>query len=217
MSATENRPEWTFGIPEEAFAHRRPKLGLITKTEVRVISLSKMRLREKSVVWDIGAGSGSVSIESALIARGGRVFAIEKNEEDVGLIKENIARFGTANVEVIHAKAPDRLDTLLAPDAVFIGGSGSRMREILEVCWRRLKEEGRLVANLATVENLSESYLFFKSRGVKPEVTLVQIGRGADILELTRFEGLNPVFILQAEKRSGGAPPPAGADEEGRI
>jgi precorrin-6Y C5,15-methyltransferase (decarboxylating) len=209
--------DWTFGIPEAAFAHRKPKLGLITKTEVRVISLSKMALREKSVVWDIGAGSGSVSIESALIARAGRVFAIEKNEEDIGLIQENIKRFGTSHVEAIHAKAPDRLDTLPSPDAVFIGGSGSRMEEILEICWERLNEKGRLVVNLATIENLSEADHFFKSRGIRPEVTLVQVGRGSEILDLTRFDALNPVFILRVEKGMSVAPPPPGVDEEGRI
>jgi precorrin-6B C5,15-methyltransferase / cobalt-precorrin-6B C5,C15-methyltransferase len=211
------REDWTFGIPEEAFAHRKPKIGLITKTEVRVISLAKMRLREKSVVWDIGAGSGSVSIESALLARSGRIFAVEKNEEDVALIRENIERFGTRHVQVIHAKAPDRLETLPDPDAVFIGGSGSRMGDILERCWGRLRTPGNLVVNLATIENLSEAYHFFKERGIKPTVTLVQISRDSEILELVRFDALNPVFIIHVEKKPEMQPPPPGVNEEGRI
>jgi precorrin-6Y C5,15-methyltransferase (decarboxylating) len=201
---SEGEIEWTFGRPEEAFAHRKPKLGLITKAEVRVISLAKMRLRSCSVVWDIGAGSGSVSIEAARMVTAGKVFAIEKNEEDVGLIKENVDRFKTPNVTVLHAKAPDGLDALPDPDAVFIGGSGSRMADILEVCWKRLKEPGHLVVNLATIENLAEAYSFFKGQGMKPEVTLVQIARGSEILDLTRFDALNPVFILHMEK--GDAP-----------
>ncbi|HET6370649.1 MAG TPA: precorrin-6y C5,15-methyltransferase (decarboxylating) subunit CbiE [Nitrospiria bacterium] len=196
--------EWTFGRPEEAFAHRKPKLGLITKAEVRMISLAKMRLRSASVVWDIGAGSGSVSIEAARMATAGKVFAIEKNEEDVGLIRENIDRFDTPNVTVLHAKAPDGLDALPDPDAVFIGGSGSRMSDILQICWKRLKTPGHLVVNLATIENLAEAYSFFKGEGMKPEMTLVQIARGSEILDLTRFDALNPVFILHMEK--GDAP-----------
>jgi precorrin-6Y C5,15-methyltransferase (decarboxylating) len=208
--------DWTFGIPEEAFAHRKPKIGLITKTEVRVISLAKMHLRKKSVVWDIGAGSGSVSIESALLSPSGQIFAVEKNEEDVLLIQENIQRFGTKNVEVVHAKAPDRLETLPDPDAVFIGGSGSRMADILEQCWSRLKTPGNLVVNLATIENLSEAYHFFKEHGVKPKVTLVQISRDSEILDLVRFDALNPVFIIHVEKKPDRSPPPPGVDEKGR-
>ena len=209
-SATEaaGETEWTFGRPEEAFVHRKPKLGLITKAEVRMISLGKMSLRSSSVVWDIGAGSGSVSIESGLMANRGRVFAVEKNEEDVGLIRENIERFNARNVSVVHAKAPDGLDALPDPDAVFVGGSGSRMSDILEICWKRLRNPGNLVVNLATIENLAEAYLFFKGRGLRPEMTLVQIGRGSEILDLTRFEALNPVFILHAAKGQGGAQAP---------
>ncbi len=191
---------WTLGIPEEAFAHRKPKLGLITKTEVRVVSLAKLRLRPDSVVWDIGAGSGSVSIEAARMCPQGRVFAIEKNEEDIGLIRENIARFRTTNVEARHRKAPDGLDELPDPDAVFIGGSGSRMGDILEVAYRRLRAGGRLVANLATIENLAEANAFFRAMNLRPEVTLIQVGRSSPILDLTRFEALNPVYILTVEK-----------------
>jgi len=198
--------EWTFGRPEEAFAHRKPKLGLITKSEVRVISLAKMSLKSSSVVWDIGAGSGSVSIESALMAARGKIYAVEKNEEDIALIRENIERFKTGNVEVLHSKAPAGLETLPDPDAVFIGGSGSQMSDILEICWKRLREGGHVVINLATIENLAEAYLFFRQRGIRPEVTLLQVGRGSEILDLTRFDALNPVFILHAGKARAEGP-----------
>ncbi len=208
----DTRKGYTFGIPEEEFVYRKPKMGLITKTEVRVISLSKMRLAPDSIVWDIGAGSGSVSIESALLATRGKVYAIEKNEEDVGLIRQNIEKFGTENVVLLHTTAPEGLAAIDPPNAVFIGGSGSKMQSILEVAWGRLHPGGSLVANLATIENLSEAYGYFKNRGIPVDITLVQIGRSSPILELTRFEALNPVYILHARKD-----PFTGKNEEGTI
>lgn len=191
---------WTIGIPEEEFEYTKPKRGLITKTEVRVISLSKMTVREDSVVWDIGAGSGSVSIEAALIAKTGRVYSIEKDEEDVGIIHRNLAKFEIHNVKVIHGRAPEALEGLEEPDAIFIGGSGGGMSRILEVCLERLKPNGRLVVNLATIENLSEAYGFFKQREVRVDICQVQVSRGSPILNLTRFEAFNPVFVIAVRK-----------------
>jgi precorrin-6Y C5,15-methyltransferase (decarboxylating) len=194
--------KWTFGIPEEEFECMKPRRGLITKTEVRVISLAKMSLQEDSVVWDIGAGSGSVSIESALLAPKGRVYAIEKDEEDVGVIHHNLDKFKTPNVRVIHGRAPEVLAGLESPDAVFVGGSGGGMNQILEICLEKLKPGGRLVVNLATIENLTEAYEFFKQRGISMDVSQVQVSRGSPILNLTRFEAFNPVFVIAIKKQA---------------
>jgi precorrin-6B C5,15-methyltransferase / cobalt-precorrin-6B C5,C15-methyltransferase len=187
---THEQREWSFGIPEEAFYQRQPLKGLITKTEVRVISLAKMRLRPGNVVWDIGAGSGSVSVEAALL--GATVWAVEKNKEDCDIIRRNIEKFNTPQVTVIHGIAPAVLADLPDPDAVFIGGSGGEMSELVRICRDRLLPGGRLVINVATMENLGE----VPAR----DVTLVQISRTRPILDLHRFEALNPVFIACWEK-----------------
>jgi precorrin-6Y C5,15-methyltransferase (decarboxylating) len=192
--------QYTFGIPEDEFECMKPRRGLITKTEVRVISLSKMALQKDSVVWDIGAGSGSVSIESALLAPEGLVYAIEKDEEDVGIIHRNLAKFETWNVCVIHGRAPEALVNLEQPDAVFVGGSSGKLQGILEICLEKLKPAGRLVVNLATIENLSEAYEFFKQRGIRMDVSQIQVSRGSPILNLTRFEAFNPVFVIAVRK-----------------
>ena len=184
------RREWTIGIPEEAFYQRQPLKGLITKTEVRVLSLAKMRLRPGNVVWDVGAGSGSVSIEAALL--GAKVWAIEKNKEDCEIIRRNIEKFDAPQVTVVHGVAPAALVDLPAPDAVFIGGSGGEMSEIIRLCRERLAPGGRLVINVATLENLGQA--------PARDVTLVQISRTRPILDLHRFEALNPVFIACWEK-----------------
>lgn len=186
----DERRDWTFGIPEEAFYQRQPLKGLITKTEVRVLSLAKLRLRPGNVMWDIGAGSGSVSIEGALLAA--RIWAIEKNKDDCDIIRRNVEKFGTPQVNVVHGMAPAVLAGLPDPDAVFIGGSGGEMGELIHICRERLAAGGRLVINVATLENLGEV--------PADDVTLVQISRTRPILNLHRFEALNPVFIASWEK-----------------
>ncbi|GAB6932670.1 bifunctional cobalt-precorrin-7 (C(5))-methyltransferase/cobalt-precorrin-6B (C(15))-methyltransferase [Calditerricola satsumensis] len=188
------------GIPDEAFAQRKPDKGLITKKEVRVISLAELRIRKDSVVWDIGAGTGSVAIEAARLAPEGQVFAIEKNAEDVANLRENVRRFGR-RVTVVHGTAPEGLEAWPDPDAVFIGGTGKQMAAILDVVCARLKPGGRIVLNAATLENLHEAYAGLVARGFAVEVRLVQVARSKPILDMLRLEGLNPVFVLTAYRK----------------
>jgi len=195
------------GLPEEDFVHRKPKVGLITKREVRAVAIAKLALAEDAVVWDIGAGSGSVAVECALLCPKAKVFAIEKNEEDVANVRANVARFGTVNVTPVHATAPDGLDDLPDPDAVFVGGSGKRMEPLLDVCMGRLRPGGRVVVSLATLDNLAAALAWFKGRDVPVEVTQLQVARGVPILDMTRLEALNPVTLLVA-----GGPPQAGPE-----
>jgi precorrin-6Y C5,15-methyltransferase (decarboxylating) len=190
----EKRQQQIFGIPEASFYRRRE--GLITKQEVRAVSLAKMCLTDESVLWDIGAGSGAISIEASFLARRGHVFAIEKNQKDVVIIKKNLRKFQVPNVEVVQAFAPDGLDGLPNPTTVFIGGSGGKMEEILDFVCQRLKPGGRIVINIVVLEHLSVAINALKARGFVPEVTLVNVARSTNVGELTRFEALNPVFVV---------------------
>ncbi len=191
-------------LREEAFARRIPKKGLITKREVRVLSLASMEIRPDSVVWDIGAGSGSVGLEAALLAPRGRVYAIEVDPEGVAICRENAATHAIDNITVIEGRAPEALAGLEAPDAVFVGGSKGSMQEIIDVAFERLKSGGRLVVNAVTLENSAESYQAFRNKGLLPEVTLVQISRAESLAHYMRFEAMNPIQILTVEKPVAG-------------
>jgi precorrin-6Y C5,15-methyltransferase (decarboxylating) len=186
----------SLGIPDEEFHQRRPKEGLITKQEVRAVSLAKLRLTDESVLWDIGAGSGAVSTEASFLIRKGQIYAIEKNNTDVAIIKKNLQKFRVPNVKVVHTSAPDGLSKLPEPTAAFIGGSGGRMEEILDLLCRRLKPGGRIVINIVALENLSAAVNTLKARGFAADVTLVNISRSTGVKELTRLEALNPVFVV---------------------
>jgi precorrin-6Y C5,15-methyltransferase (decarboxylating) len=204
-----DEPQWTAppSIPfihEDEFAKRMPKKGLITKREVRLLSLAALRIRSDSVVWDIGAGSGSVSIEAAMLAPHGRVYAIEVDPEGVEICHENLRAHAIDNVRVIAGRAPEALADLEAPDAVFVGGSKGSMNEIVAVALERLRPGGRLVANAITLENSGEIYSALRNRGIVPEVTLLQISRAEPLARYLRFEALNPIQIFAAEKPAAG-------------
>lgn len=194
-------------LHEDAFAKRIPKKGLITKREVRMLSLATMNLSPSSVIWDIGAGSGSVSIEAALIAYEGRAFAIEVDPEGVEICRENIKSFGVDNVRVIAGRAPEALHDLDDPDAVFVGGSKGSMREIIDVALARLKPGGRLVVNAITFENVGESYAVFKELNLNPEVILLNVARGEPLAHYLRYEALNPIHIFAVTKPNEGKQP----------
>lgn len=198
-------PSWRApcGIPflhEEAFAKRMPKKGLITKREVRLLSLAAMGIRPDSVIWDIGAGSGSVSIEAALLAPEGRVYAVEVDPEGVEICRENLRAHAVDNVRVIAGRAPEALTDLEPPDAVFIGGSKGSMEEIIDVVIDRLQPGGHLVVNAITLENVAETYQTLRRRGLVPDVTLLQVSRAEPLAHYLRYEALNPIQIFAVEK-----------------
>jgi precorrin-6Y C5,15-methyltransferase (decarboxylating) len=195
------RPPPAIGfLDEEAFARRMPKKGLITKREVRVLSLAALRLEPTSVMWDIGAGSGSVAIEASMLAPEGRVFAIEIDPEGVAICRDNARAHGADNVRVIAGRAPEALADLDAPDAVFVGGSKGSMAEIIEVALARLRPGGRLVANAITLENAGEAYAALRAHGLVPEVMLLQVSRSAPLAHYLRYEALNPIQIFAVTK-----------------
>ncbi|WP_216829518.1 precorrin-6y C5,15-methyltransferase (decarboxylating) subunit CbiE [Alkalihalobacterium elongatum] len=193
-------PSWLLGIADGEFKQRKPDKGLITKKEVRVLSLAELNLHEKSIVWDIGTCTGSIAIEAARIARQGQVYAVEKNQADYENCLENTKKFRT-DITVKCSKAPDGLEDFPDPDAIFIGGTGGEMQELLKICAARLNSGGRIVLNAATIETLYLANETFKELGFETSINLVQISRSKPILHMNRFEGLNPIYIITAIKK----------------
>ena len=189
-----------FGLADESFAQRKPGKGLITKLEVRAVSLARMQLRSDSIVWDIGAGSGSVGLEAARLCPRGHVHAMEKNELDVSIVMENCRRMAVSNYRIVHAKAPAQLDAWPDPDAVFIGGSGGELAELIQLCLSRLRPAGMLVMNFVTLENLATATAILAQAGVNWDVTQLQASRSQPILHMHRMQAENPVWIVCARK-----------------
>jgi precorrin-6Y C5,15-methyltransferase (decarboxylating) len=189
-----------FGNPEDVFAQSRPKSGLITQAEVRAIALAQLDVQPGGVVWDIGAGSGSMAVEAAQLAAPGMVFAIEQDAADYHLILANAATFGVKNLKAVHGTAPAVFAGLPAPDAIFVGGTGREVGRLLESAYQALRPGGRLVVNVATLETLSGTYATLKGLTGSVQAMLVSIARGTEQLETLRFEAVNPTFLLWVSK-----------------
>jgi precorrin-6B C5,15-methyltransferase / cobalt-precorrin-6B C5,C15-methyltransferase len=184
-----------FGNPDDVFTQSRPKSGLITQAEVRAIALAQLDIHPGDVVWDIGAGSGSVAIECAQLAEPGTVYAIEQDAADYHLILANAEMFGVKNVKAIHGTAPAVFDGLPAPNAIFVGGT-KEVTRLIEAAFRALRPGGRLVVNVATLERLSATYDQLKLLASSVQLLLVNVARGMEQLETLRFEAVNPTFVL---------------------
>ncbi len=193
-------PQVLFGLADASFEQRHPEKGLITKNEVRAVSLARMQLRLDSVVWDIGAGSGSVGLEAARLCRMGHVYAIEKNVDDVAIVQRNRLAMGISNHTLVHGKAPEGLQNWADPDAVFIGGSGGELTELIQLILRRLQPGGWLVMNFVTLENLSVAVQTLKAlESVHWDVLQLQASRSKPILHMHRMAAENPVWIVCAQ------------------
>lgn len=192
----EYNTEYRMGIPDEEFI--RGSIPM-TKSEVRSILVSKLKLREDSVVYDIGAGTGSVSIEMAGLAKKGRIYAIEQKDEAVGLIRNNMDKFGLDNIEIIHGSAPEIMEKLERPDAAFIGGSKGCMESILKTLLSKNKGI-RLVITAIALETLTEALKLLKELEFE-EVEIVQvfISRTKEAGSYHLLMGQNPVFILSGK------------------
>ena len=189
-----------FGNPDESFLQSRPKRGLLTPAEVRSMALAEMGLQIGSVVWDVGAGSGSVGLEAARIAREGRVYAIEMDPDDHRLIIANAERFSVKNLHAVLGRAPEAWADLPDPDAIYVGGSGRDVSMLVEEAWKRLKAGGRLVTACNSIENLAAVHTMLRARSSDAAYWLVTIARGIEQLDRIRFESLNPIFLIAATK-----------------
>jgi len=181
------------GLPDNRYDHEQ---GLITKSEVRVVALSKLNLDVDHVVWDLGAGSGSVGIEASLFVRNGRIIAVEKNQKRVRQIERNRSRFNVANLEVIQGILPQALDGLPRPDRVFIGGGGKDLEAIIRKAGRRLQSPGIIVVNTVLLSNLATAITAMEALGLQTDTVQVQINRSRPMPWSQRLDAENPVWII---------------------
>ena len=189
------------GLPDDAFAQKRPHRGLITKSEARAVSLYKLGLTRGSIVWDVGAGSGSVALEAALIASDGVVYAVERDAESLAMLRRNLQRLGPANVAVTPGDAPAALADLPPPDCVFVGGGGGKLTAILECAASRLNAEGRIVVNLAAMERALQAHACLTALGLDAELMQISAARAKPLPDgALRLAAQNPVFIVAAAR-----------------
>ncbi len=187
----------SLGIPDEEFAAVKK---LITREEIRVVTLAKLRLRHDLVLWDIGAGSGSVSVEADPFLPNGRIFAVERNSQCLAFLRENFQKFHVRHASIVEGDAPSCLEDLPDPDRVFIGGSGGNLWDILKAVDERLLAGGRVVINAITLDTLTAATEFFENAGYQVEVTTLNVARTRPFTDYKMFEAYNPVYIVVAEK-----------------
>lgn len=193
-------PPTIANLHEDAFDKRVPHKGLITKREIRTLSIASLGLNKKSVVWDIGTASGSVAIEAAKIAYEGYVYAVDVTSECIEIARENAIKHKVDNIDIVEGLAPAAIMDWPVPDAVFIGGSNGNMKEILDVSLEKLTPYGRCVVTAITVETVQEIYQYFKDHGWNAEMIVVNISRSVPLAQYHRYEALSPIHIFTVTK-----------------
>jgi precorrin-6Y C5,15-methyltransferase (decarboxylating) len=175
---------------------------MITKKEVRLLSIAELNINEDSIIWDIGASTGSIAIECAKIAVNGKAYAIETNPKAIPAIQKNIERFSTDNIKIIHGTAPEALEQCQeTPDSIFIGGSKGNLKDIIEYSNERIAANGNIVVNAIALENIHTAYETMKELNLNPDVKLVSISRGKNIADKLLCIANNPIYIISGKKR----------------
>ena len=187
------------GTPDHWFIHER---GLITKAPVRAVALSALGLVPGHIVWDLGAGSGSVGLEATLLVAGGGVWAVEKNLDRVRQIRANAMRFGVENLTAVHREMPGGLDLLPRPDRVFVGGGGRGLGSILDTVCNVLNPGGRVVVSTVLLETLNQAVSRLGDRGFSAAVSQIQIRPAKSLSWGRRMEPLNPVWLVTGERKA---------------
>lgn len=187
-----------FGLSDQVFLSFPDRPGLMTKREIRPLILAELGLQPQQIIWDIGAGTGAVSIEIARLFPTSQVYAIEKTAMGVSLIQRNCERLNVKNVEAIAGSVPATLPVSAPPQRIFIGGTGGHLTEILTTCEEKLAVDGWMVFALATLEHLEQARTWLREHQWRDRVLQVQIARSLPIANLTRFSPLNPVTLLTA-------------------
>ena len=186
----------SFGLSDEVFV--RDKVP-ITKSEVRAIIMSKLDIQTDSICYDIGAGSGSVSIEMSRLAYDGKVYAIEKNPLAVELIQKNIHNFSAENIELIHAKAPDGLDNIINADKIFIGGSGGELISMMEIIFTSKKNPTIVISaiTMETIAQITDIVKIAKEKGYYTEITAINVSKSKEVGPYNMMMAQNMVFIAK--------------------
>jgi precorrin-6Y C5,15-methyltransferase (decarboxylating) len=187
------------GLPDNHYAHQQ---GLITKSEVRAIVLAKLRLMKDHILWDLGAGSGSISIEASLLVPSGKVFALEKNPARVRQIEINKARFGAENLDIRQTVLPEGLENLPQPDRIFIGGGGRDLAKIIRAAIVFLKPDGLVVVNTVLIQNIQTASETLRALGFSVQMIQVQISRSRPMPWGDRLDAGNPVWIISGMRKS---------------
>jgi len=190
----------TPGIPDELFD--RDENVPITKEEVRAVQISKARLKPGMTVYDIGCGSGSISVEAALqVEESGSVHAIDYDAKAVELTKKNITKLNLENISVILGNAKEKINELPDADAIFIGGTGGDTKEIVELCENKLKSGGRIVIGIILIETLySVLKTIEKLKFTSVDITQITIGKSRKTSTGTMMLARNPVTIISSTK-----------------
>jgi cobalt-precorrin-6B (C15)-methyltransferase len=190
----------TFGIPDEYF--ERTENVPITKEEIRVIQISKARLKPGQIVYDIGCGSGSISVEAALqVESSGKVLAVDYDENAIELTKKNMKKFGLSNISVVYGNAKEKILELEEADTIFIGGTGGDTKEIVELSENKLKSGGRIVIGIILIETLySVLQILDKLQFESVDITQVTISKSRKTSTGTMMLARNPVTIISATK-----------------
>ncbi len=186
-------PALHLGMSEEAFSHER---SLITKAEVRSVVISKLELYPGQVLWDVGAGSGSVGLEASLLLGRGCILAVEKNPARAAQISANRDKFGVTNLKVICGSAPGCLTTLPPPDRVFIGGGGDFLGDLIREVRRRLRPHGKIVLTATRLETLQEIRQVLSQENWLLDIVLLQVSRSRSLTGGIYLQALNPVWIV---------------------
>ena len=187
------------GMDDDLFDREK---GLITKSEVRAVALSKLALGPGQTLWDLGAGSGSVGIEAAALLGAGRIVAVEQKPSRVAQIRANARRLGVFNLDVVQAQLPDGLDGLPRPDRIFVGGGGKRLPAVISAAAGYLPPDGIMVVNTVLLANLTAAIDALEAAGFEPGITQVQISNSKPMPWSRRFEPQSPVWIITGKREA---------------
>jgi len=189
-----------FGLPDGVFLQHGDRPGLMTKREVRIQLLADLALPAAGVLWDVGAGVGSVGLEALRLRPQLRLWALEQRGGSAGLIRANALRLGVEPAGVVEGRAPEALAALPDPDRVLLGGGGRGRLAVLQALLPRLRPGGVVVVPLATVEALAELRPALEQAGLRVVVSQLQAWRGAPLADGTRLAPLNPVLVLRGQR-----------------
>ena len=191
-------PYLTPGIEDEKFVQGDVPM---TKQEVRAVILSKAKIKKHHVIYDIGAGTGSISVETAILAREGRVYAVEQGQKALELLHSNKERFQLDNLIIVEGSAPHALEALPPAHRIIIGGSGGHIEDILNVCAQKMKAEGVLNCAAVTVDTLARAQEYLeKPPWENLSIVQVSVNRAVKAGRYKIFKALNPVFIITSER-----------------